>query len=244
MVIKLNISKLITRIKMNIGIYGIALPIENLDQLITDIITDITLPVFSIYQPYEEQLYVNLKDLERVEKTSTYQSYLLPASLAEKLLYIKDVKYDDRCISGIGYWGGDVPYLSGVLTEQSMISNAAKNLTNLTLPKLNFQYEPPRKLTLYHNYASLKVIIMMACKHDPSLQSIRPTAEESFFKLAVLDVKENLYQLVKHYNEIQTAYGTIQLKIDDWQNAESERKELINQWDDTYHLDLAQMTWS
>ena len=77
MVIKLNISKLITRIKMNIGIYGIALPIENLDQLITDIITDITLPVFSIYQSYEDQLYVNLKDLERVEKTSTYQTYLL-----------------------------------------------------------------------------------------------------------------------------------------------------------------------
>ena len=46
MVIKLNISKLITRIKMNIGIYGIALPIENLDQLITDIITDINTRYF------------------------------------------------------------------------------------------------------------------------------------------------------------------------------------------------------
>ena len=30
-----------------------------------------------------------------------------------------------------------------------------------------------------------------------------------------------------------------ELKIDDWQNAESERKELLNQWDDSYHLDLA-----
>lgn len=240
----MNMSKLITRIKRNIGIYGIALPIEDIDKEIKDIIIDITLPVFSLYNPYEDHLYIDLQNLERVEKTSTYQSYLLPSALSEKLLYVKDVRYDDRCISGLGYWGGDIPYLSGVLTEQTLISNAAKNLTNMALPKLNFQYEPPRKLTLYNNYASLKVIIDMCCKHDQSLQSIRPTAEESFFKLAVLDVKENLYQLVKHYTTIQTAYGTVELKIDDWADAANERKELINQWDDSYHLDLAQMTWS
>ena len=240
----MNMSKLITRIKRNIGIYGIALPIEDIDKEIKDIIIDITLPVFSLYNPYEDHLYIDLQNLERVEKTSTYQSYLLPSALSEKLLYIKDVRYDDRCISGLGYWGGDIPYLSGVLTEQTLISNAAKNLTNMALPKLNFQYETPRKLTLYNNYASLKVIIDMCCKHDQSLQSIRPTAEESFFKLAVLDVKENLYQLVKHYTTIQTAYGTVELKIDDWADAANERKELINQWDDSYHLDLGQMTWS
>ena len=240
----MNMSKLITRIKRNIGIYGIALPIEDIDKEIKDIIIDITLPVFSLYNPYEDHLYIDLQNLERVEKTSTYQSYLLPSALSEKLLYIKDVRYDDRCISGLGYWGGDIPYLSGVLTEQTLISNAAKNLTNMALPKLNFQYEPPRKLTLYNNYASLKVIIDMCCKHDQSLQSIRPTAEESFFKLAVLDVKENLYQLVKHCTTIQTAYGTVELKIDDWADAANERKELINQWDDSYHLDLGQMTWS
>ena len=240
----MNMSKLITRIKRNIGIYGIALPIEDIDKEIKDIIIDITLPVFSLYNPYEDHLYIDLQNLERVEKTSTYQSYLLPSALSEKLLYIKDVRYDDRCISGLGYWGGDIPYLSGVLTEQTLISNAAKNLTNMALPKLNFQYEPPRKLTLYNKYASLKVIIDMCCKQDQSLQSIRPTAEESFFKLAVLDVKENLYQLVKHYTTIQTAYGTVELKIDDWADAANERKELINQWDDSYHLDLGQMTWS
>ena len=240
----MNMSKLITRIKRNIGIYGIALPIEDIDKEIKDIIIDITLPVFSLYNPYEDHLYIDLQNLERVEKTSTYQSYLLPSALSEKLLYVKDVRYDDRCISGLGYWGGDIPYLSGVLTEQTLISNAAKNLTNMALPKLNFQYEPPRKLTLYNNYASLKVIVDMCCKHDQSLQSIRPTAEESFFKLAVLDVKENLYQLVKHYTTIQTAYGTVELKIDDWADAANERKELINQWDDSYHLDLGQMTWS
>ena len=42
---------------------------------------------------------------------------------------------------------------------------------------------------------------------------------------------------MKHYNELQTAHGTVNLKIDDWANAESERESLLEKWDDTYHLD-------
>ena len=243
-VITMNLSKLVTRIKMNIGIYGIALPIDNIDEMITEIVTDISLPVFSLYNPYEESIYMDVNKLERVEKTAQYSAYLLPEFTTRKLLYVKDVRYDDRSITGMGYWGGDIPYLYGALTQEYMISNAASKIVSMTMPKMNFQYEPPRKIYLYNMIASHSLIFDLLFEHDKSLQSINPTAEESFYKLCVLDVKENLYATIKHYNNIQTAYGTIDLKIDDWQNAESERKDLLSQWDDTYHLDLGQMTWS
>lgn len=239
-----NISKLVTRIKLKIGIYGVALPIENLDEIITDIIKDITLPVFSTYCPYEEKLYIDLDKLERLEHTSSYSSYLLPEFNQRKLLYIKDISYDDRCLSGIGYWGGDVPYLNGVLLQQTMISNAANNLLRMALPKLNFQFEPPRRVYIYNMIATNSLIFSLMFEHDKNLQTITPTQEESFYKLAVLDVKDNLYGLVKHYNQIQTAYGTIDLKIDDWQNADAERKDLLADWDERYQLDLGQITWS
>ena len=77
-VITMNLSKLVTRIKMNIGIYGIALPIDNIDEMITEIVTDISLPVFSLYNPYEESIYMDVNKLERVEKTAQYSAYLLP----------------------------------------------------------------------------------------------------------------------------------------------------------------------
>ena len=48
---------------------------------------------------------------------------------------------------------------------------------------------------------------------------------------------------MKHYTELQSAYGTINLRIDDWSNAESERTELLNTWEDTYHLDGPQMIY-
>ena len=82
----MNMSKLITRIKLSIGIYGIALPIDDLDGLIKMIIEDITLPVFSIYSPYEESMYIDLNKLERLEKTADYVSYLLPDFKERKLL--------------------------------------------------------------------------------------------------------------------------------------------------------------
>ena len=46
-----------------------------------------------------------------------------------------------------------------------------------------------------------------------------------------------LYNALKYYSTIQTAYGTLDLKIDNWENAESERNDLLSQWDDNYHLD-------
>ena len=47
-----------------------------------------------------------------------------------------------------------------------------------------------------------------------------------------------IYNQLKYYKSIQTALGTVDLMIDDWQSAESDRKELLSRWDDTYHLDM------
>lgn len=80
-------------------------------------------------------------------------------------------------------------------------------------------------------------------EHDDTLASIKPSTEESFYELALLDTKVNLYSNMKYYTELQSAYGTINLRIDDWANAESERKDLLNTWGDTYHLDGPQMIY-
>jgi hypothetical protein len=56
-------------------------------------------------------------------------------------------------------------------------------------------------------------------------------------ELALLDLKDNLYPTIKQYTDIQTAVGNISFKMDNWENAESDRKELLSRWDDTYHMD-------
>ena len=81
------------------------------------------------------------------------------------------------------------------------------------------------------------------CCHHPSLGSIPDTAQESFYQLALLDVKSYLYNVMKHYNQINSVHGTIDLKIDEWQNAAEQRLDLISKWDDSFHEDRQSIYW-
>ena len=234
----MNLSTFITRIKLKLGLMNIATPFENLDDIIMTIIKDITIPTFSIYYPAKEKIIINTKDLELLEKQSEYEKYLLPDFKNRKLLYVFDVNYDSSYLSGLGYYAGGMPLMQGNLINQVMLSNAGASLMNTIVPKMTFHFEPPRVLYIYNAYASTRVQIEMGFEHDMSMASIPETCREEILKLALLDVKENLYPTLKQYYEISTSIGTINLKIDDWANAESERKELIDTWDNTYHLDF------
>ena len=50
-VIILNKTRLITRIKRELGLYVVATPFENINEFLSDIVQDTTLPVFSQYFP-------------------------------------------------------------------------------------------------------------------------------------------------------------------------------------------------
>lgn len=230
---------------MQLGIYTIALPFENPDEVIKDVIQNITLRTFSTYAPYYEKFRFNLKNLEKLEKNSNYETYLLPDIFSEReLLFIRDVKYDDTTLAGIGYWGGGIPILRGNFLNQAMLSNASKPLVDKMIPKITFKYEHPRKVTLWNVFSSSNVVFELAFMQDKSLASITPTQEESFFQLALLDVKDMLYQTLKHYSDIQSAYGNINLKLDDWQSAAADRKALIDEWDNVYHIDVIPFTYA
>ena len=234
----MNLSTFITRIKLKLGLINIVTPFENLDQTIIDILRDITIPTFSIYYPVKETLVINTNDLKLLEKQSDYEKYLLPDFKTRKLLYVFDVNYDTSYLSGLGYYSGGMPLMQGNLINQVMMSNAGASLMNTLIPKLTFKFEPPRILYIYNAYASTKVQIELGFEHDMSLASIPETCREDFLKLALLDVKENLYPTLKQYTEISTAIGTINLKIDDWAPAERDRKDLIEKRHDLYNLDF------
>ena len=234
----MNLSNVVTRIKLKLGLLNIATPIENLDETIVTILKEITVPTFSIYQPVKESLTVRTTDLELLEKTANYEKYLIPDFKTRKLLYLFDVKYDASILSGLGYYGGGMPLLEGNLINQMLLANAGAQVMNYMIPKLTFKFVQPRELYIYNAYSSSKIVIDFGFEHDKSLASIPQTCDTSFMELALLEVKENLYPTIKMYSEINTAYGNINLKLDDWQNADEQRKELITRWEDTYHLDF------
>jgi len=241
----MNMSRLLTRIKRKLGLYAFTLPIDNPDEFMKEIIEDTTLPVFSQYQPIIDTYRFNLHNLEKIEQRANYESYLLPDVFNNReILYISEVKYDEASTNALGYYGGGVPLMSASFVDQSMLANAGACLSSRMIPQITFKFEHPRKITLWNILSSTHLVFDIAFAHDKSLASIPPTAEESFFNLATYDIEEALYNLLKHYNEIDSPYGKISLRIDDFAQAADNRRQLLNDWDDKYQLDGNNLIWA
>lgn len=241
----MNINTVIKRIKRDIGIYGIALPVDNLDQLILDILEDTTLPVFSLYNPLEEIQHVDVSCLIHDNRMADGSDiYIIPDSLlySRKLLYVKRISYDESYLRSNYFPNHEV--MTGLSGLGDLLSaNIAKNIIDQTVNSITFKYIHPRKLLIYDALVSSKLTIYMCFQHDKSFASIAPTAEESFYQLALLDVKAGLYPTIKHFDGIETSLGRIELKIDDWQSAADARKELISNWDESYLLDAVDLDY-
>lgn len=241
----LNLSTIVTKIKMRMGIYGISLPIENPDEYIRETIETFTLPTFSIYYPYYDHFHVSTDDLKKDEKNSNTDRsiYILPPFPNRKLIGVADVKYDDTGVinySGVAGYAiaGLLPYNNSSLLQQAMLTNVTSQLYSAMYPRLTFEFIEPCTLIIYNQIVSNSLDITLSFEHHKSLSTIPLTAEKSFFDLALYDCEINFYQIAKHWDKIETAIGTISLNIEDWAEAESKRNELLSDWDNSYHLDV------
>lgn len=237
----LNMSKLISSIKMDLGVYGMALPFDNPDEVFRDVLELKTIPTFSQFQPYYIPLRMDLDKSVEIEKNLQYTIYELPDVFGDsEILFVKKLEEDlDSFAHGYLDTGA---LMGGVSWGDMMMGQANSNLASIAMPAVTFEYIAPNKIKIFNDsfMYSRKIRLEIAVQHSNNLSTISKTAEYSFTKLATLDIKMMLYNNLKHYNDLQTAYGNINLKIDDWSNAESERADLLREWEDTYHMDITQ----
>ena len=106
-----------------------------------------------------------------------------------------------------------------------------------------FEYLGENKIRLY-GWPKTTVAFKVACEHEPNGESIPDSCYSSFMDLATLDMKVFLYNTLKLYDGIPTAFGEIKLKTEDYQSAEADRRELLNQWTDVFAVDeIADFQW-
>ena len=87
-------------------------------------------------------------------------------------------------------------------------------------------------------YPKTVLVFKVAAEHDADGESIPESCYDSFMELAILDVKEVLYNHLKLYSPMPSAHGQIDLKIDDYQSAAADKEQLLDKWRDTYHVDF------
>ena len=101
-----------------------------------------------------------------------------------------------------------------------------------------FRFDPPNKLIIYNGWTGGSYRIEVGMLHDPSLSTIPPGAMTHLRQLAVLDIEEYLYNKMKRIQDLDTGVGTINLRIDNWENAASEKRDLLREWDESVNIDL------
>lgn len=244
----MNISRAISHIKMQLGLYNITLPFKDeisgqtipTENVIRDVLTTVTIPVYSEFVPWIREGTINVKQLKVVDKHSGI--YMLPAFLTlTPVKYVSDVSLPFHNTRGT--YGDIAPAyginrsVQGVITSQSYMMVAGQMRA-----EPSFEYLGENKIKLY-GYPKAELSFRVACEHEPNGESIEDSCYDSFMELAILDVKQFLYNTLKLYDGIPTAFGNINLKIEDYQSAEADRNALLDKWRDTFHLDMDWVTW-
>jgi hypothetical protein len=241
----INISKLITSIKLDLGLVAMATPFENLDELIREIIVVRTLPVFDELYPYIVPLEIDTNELEMIDRKPESSIYRLPDVFGEaqimmithmEPIYDNDRYSHDYNTSMFSY--GVTPCIYGY--QELMLAQAQANMLSSAAKGATFKFIPPNMIEIFSGYAMGNTYrLSIALSHAENLSTLPATCYGSFLKLATLDVKNYLYNTLIHYDNLSTAYGQLSLNIDRWSGADDDRRALIEKWEQTYHLDLS-----
>lgn len=240
----INISKLITSIKIDTGLMTMASPFENLDELIREIIVIRTLPVFNELAPYKVPLLIDTNELEVVEHRSESDVYVLPDVFGDaEIMMITGIEpaYDEyRNTSSYNtsmFAYGATPCYFGY--QDIILAQSQANMLSTVTKGITVNFIPPNMIEIFNAYSMGNNYRLNVClSHSENLSTLPSTCYTSFLKLATLDVRAYLYNTLIHYDQLQTAYGQLSLNIDRFSNAEDDRRALIEKWEQTYHLDL------
>lgn len=244
----MNISKCISSLKMQLGLYGITLPFKDditqepipTENVIRDVLTTTTIPEFSEFVPWKRVGDCSLDKLKLVDpKQFIYE--LPPFLTITPIKYVSNVGLPFHNFRGT--YGDIAPAyginrsVQGVVTSQAYMMLAGEMRNEPT-----FEYLGHNKIRLY-GYPKTMLTFEVVCEHDPSGETIEEGCYDSFMELATLDTKIFLYNNLKYFDEMPTAFGAIKLKIESYQEAEGQRDQLLDKWRDTYHLDMGWETF-
>jgi len=213
----INTTTIIRHIEKRLGYKFNELEISH-DEIIESIKQE-TLVNFSKYFPYQEPSVITKLDL--VEGHTN--KYFLKSDL--EILGVARV-YDTTSI----YAGSGLPIHSAQMIDpfsrQIMADAISMNKNPLT-----YQFEYPNMVTIMPAVYSIRdTKVLLNCVHPDHFGTIPVALQDEFLKLALLDTKESLYMIRHRFANLQSAYGNIELFIDDLAEATDKKEELFEKW--------------
>lgn len=234
-----QMTLLLNKIERRLGLSVYNLPEAIAKNTWHTVIEEDTIPTFSRYFPHKITVIID----NTCEKDGFY---FIDKDIPEgcKILGVKDIdwqsyRYDaryDQC--GIGLPNYDYAgYSFG--PDDIALTQVSADYTSLFNLGIYPEFEYPNKIKLVSVNSSpisryrpfpLHVFI----EHPANLMTISPTMMETFEKLAMCDVATMIYQQLKYYDNLETVYANLDLKLDDLRTWSEKREDIVRELDEAH----------
>lgn len=185
----------------------------------------------------------------RIMNDDRYSTYRIPSEMTDghEILTIKSCVPVTANGAGLGMYGhyfNERPWNSrfgrasaGDLygaTLAAQVDYADRLMLGSISRGFRFYFFPPNIIAIRNYMGALNATFV--CKNDESGMSVDALAFEGVKRLFILDLKRSIWNRYGNFTEVDTPYGTLDLKISNWENAEQERNELFDKYESTAHF--------
>lgn len=235
-----SMTLLLNKIERRLGTQQLNLPdYMSKNVWAKEVICNDTLDTFSRYLP-NKMPYV----LGPENKKNDY--YLIDESICNnvQILGVGDIDWHAWSAHYPGLlYGGVNSYdmmTSGVdfetFTDIQMMADHVSAFSN----GIYLEFIPPNKIKLniiisssfLTNYQTIPINLFV--KHADNLKTIPPTQMELFERLAISDVATFLYEQLKMYDNLETTYSNIDLKLSSLEEKSRDRQQIIEYFESNY----------
>ena len=256
-----DMSRLLNKIERRLGLLPLLphLP-ENLQKdKWADIIMEDTIVTFSRYFPYSFPLVISEETCDKRMEDNVMWYYIKDEILDGcKLLGLKDIDWTDNTLNNAslsaGALGGGL-YLAGMACPISTFESVAAlqmtaDFASLYNRAIYIDFRYPNKFAIKGfgntNFDLNRFKVILLVEHR-SLSTISPTMQEIFEQLAICDIANFLYMNLRYYDNLNTAFVEIDLKLQELNSISDKRESVIEDIKNSYvsaASDTAPYIWS
>ena len=239
-----TLSELLQVIKDDTGLNDIPLPEEINDNSLLERLRQSALKEFSVRYPWFKKVVFGDEwlspDETQTRNTRTGITYIIPKYVYDgsMILGIARVNPMSTAAGNDSYFPSVASYSPDQVIMTIADVQLASTIGAQMSKSMTWEFRMPNQVVLYNGWMAGNYEAELMLLHDDSLSTIPPTAMTNFRELATLDLQEYIYNKYKRIQSIDAGVGTIELKIDEWQDAGSRKRDLLKEWDQTASLDI------
>ena len=233
-----RMTKLLDKIERRLGLMVIELPDKIGKDMWHEIIEDDSIPVFSRFFPYKVTTIID----NNCRKDGWF---FIDRDLPDGtvILGVRDIDFqayrNQANMSNVGF-GGFQNYsfiAADYDVEDIAMSQMRADYMSLFNLGIYIEWVPPNKIklvsvngSLVSNFRPFPIDVFI--QHQPNLSTISPTMMNIFEDLCTADVATFLYNQLKYFDNLDTVFAQIDLKLDiiqDWMNKRSDIVEKLDE---------------